>query len=71
MKKVLRIRQLLGEKCLTQAEGARRCGLTPQAFSRIVNGTEPPYAKRGQRIANALGWDGDWSELFEEVVLDA
>lgn len=55
---------------MTQAAGAAKCGLKPQAFSRIVNGTEPPYSKRGQRIADALGWEGDWAELFEEVVID-
>lgn len=70
MKKVLRIRRLLGERCLTQTEGAKKCGLTPQAFSRIVNGREPAYPKRGQRIADALGWQGDWEELFEEVNVD-
>lgn len=69
MKTVLRIKQYLGERCMTQAEAAAKCGLKPQALSRIVNGTEPPYAKRGQRIADALGWDGDWSELFEEVTV--
>ena len=70
MRTVLRIRKFLGEHCLSQAEGARRCGLKPQAFSRIVNGVEPAYPKRGQRIADALGWEGDWRELFEEVEVD-
>lgn len=70
MRTVLRIKQFLGERCMTQAEGAARCGLKPQAFSRIVNGTEPPYSKRGQRIADALGWEGDWTELFEKVAID-
>lgn len=69
-RKVLRIKQFLGWKCMTQVEGAKRCGLKPQAFSRIVNGLEPPYTRRGQRIADALGWEGNWSELFEEVTLD-
>lgn len=70
MRNVLRLRQYLGERCLTQAEAAARCGLKPQAFSRIVNGTEPPYSKRGERIARALGWEGDWEELFEVVTVD-
>lgn len=70
MRTVLRLRQYLGERCLTQAEAAARCGLKPQAFSRIVNGTEPPYSKRGERIARALGWERDWEELFEEVTID-
>ena len=67
MKKVLRIRQFLGERCMTQTEAAELCGLKQQAFSRIVNGTEPPYPRRGERIARALDWQGDWRELFEEI----
>lgn len=70
MKKVLMIRKVLGEKCLTQVEGAELCGLKQQAFNRIVNGVEPPYPLRGQRIADALGWKGDWTELFEEIEVD-
>jgi len=67
MRRVLKIKQWLGEKCLSQTEGAELCGLKQQAFNRIVNGIEPPYPKRGQRIADALGWHGDWRELFEEI----
>lgn len=52
---------------MTQAEAAKLCDLKPQAFSRIVNGTEPAYSNRGKRIASAIGWEGDWRELFEEV----
>lgn len=70
MKRVLRIRQYIGERCMTQTEAAAKCGLKPQAFSRIVNGLEPPYSKRGQRIADALGWEGDYRELFMEVAVD-
>ena len=70
MKKVLRIKQYLGERCMTQVEAAELCGLKQQAFSRIVNGIEPPYPKRGKRIADALGWQGEPSELFEEVEIE-
>ena len=66
-KKVLRIKKFLGERCMTQTEAAELCGLKQQAFNRIVNGIEPPYPKRGQRIADALGWAGDWRVLFEEI----
>lgn len=69
-KRVLRIRKYLGERCMTQTEAARLCGLTTQAFSRIVNGYEPPYSKRGPKIAAALGYDGDWRELFEIVEIE-
>jgi len=67
LKKVLRIKKHLGERCMTQAEGAQLCGLKQQAFNRIVNGIEPPYENRGKRIAEALEWSGDWRELFEEI----
>ena len=67
MKRVLMIKKYLGERCLTQKEAAELCDLSPQAFSRIVLGVEPPYPRRGQRIADALGWERDWRELFEEI----
>jgi len=67
MKKVLRIKQFIGAKCLTQREAAKICGLSPQAFSRIVAGREAPFSKRGPHIAEALGWEDDWEKLFEEV----
>ena len=70
MKKVLRIKKYLGERCMSQVEAAAICGLKQQAFNRIVNGVEPPYQHRGQRIAEALGWEGDWRELFEETEVE-
>ena len=69
-KKVLRIRKRIGELCLKDKEAAKLCRLTPQAFSRIINGYEPAYPKRGQRIADALGWEGDPAELFEEIEIE-
>lgn len=69
-KKVLRIKQRVGELCITQREAADLCGITPQAFSRIANGQEPAYSKRGKRIADALGWKGDPAELFEPIEIE-
>lgn len=66
---MLRITNVLKERGLSQAKAARKSGVGEASFSRIVRGVEPPYPKRGQRIADALGWEGEWSELFEEVVL--
>ena len=65
--KELRISRELWRKRMSQAECARRSGVQPSSMSRIVRGLEPAYPKRGQRIADALGWEGDPSELFEEV----
>ena len=64
---MLRIKQVLEDRGITQGELARRCGLKRQAVSRIVNGAEPAYAKRGERIAAALDWPGDPAELFEQI----
>ena len=67
----LKIRSYLeNDLHITQKRGAEMCGLTPQAFGRIVNGQEPPYSKRGPRIADALGWQGDWRELFEPIEIE-
>ena len=68
---MLRIQKVLEEKRLSQAKAARLANVNQTSFSRIVRGKEPAFPKRGQRIADALGWTGDWSELFEEVEADA
>lgn len=64
---MLKIEQLLKEKGLSQAKAARLCDVNESSMSRIVRGMEPPFPKRGQRIATALEWKGDWRELFEDV----
>lgn len=68
---MLRIKQELYRQRMSQAECARLASVNQTAFCRIVNGKEPAYPKRGQRIADALGWKGDPAELFEEVNVDA
>ncbi|WP_315897646.1 helix-turn-helix domain-containing protein [Xiamenia xianingshaonis] len=64
--RVLRIGRIC-EKRGTQAMIAKATGISRPAVSRIVRGLEPPYPKRGRAIAAAVGWAGDWRELFEEV----
>ncbi|ACV23651.1 Helix-turn-helix [Slackia heliotrinireducens] len=54
----------------SQSELARRIGANPVSISRIERGKEPPYPLRSQRIADALGWEGDPAELFEDVTDD-
>ena len=66
---MLRIKYELDERGIKQVDLAKKLGLSPQAVSRIVNGQEPPWPKRGQRIADALGWERPWQELFEEIVI--
>lgn len=61
---MLRIEKICGKKG-TQAMIVKRTGIGAPAVSRIVRGLEPPYPKRGRAIADAVGWAGDWRELFE------
>ena len=51
---------------LSQAELARLAQVNQTSLSRIERGLEPAYPTRGQRIADAIGWEGDYRELFEE-----
>ena len=64
---MLVIEKYLKERGLSQAKAARLADVNQSSMTRIVNGKEPPYPQRGKRIADALGWDGDWQELFAEV----
>ena len=66
----LRIDGELRARGLTKAKLARLADVNETSMSRICRGVEPAYPKRGQRIADALGWEGDWRELFEEVEVD-
>ena len=68
---MLRIKNVLEERGLSQSKAARLADVSEASFSRIVRGVEPPYSKRGQRIADALEWHGAWEELFEEADVDA
>ena len=63
----LLIKRVMRDKGLSQAKTARLAEVNESSFSRIVRGIEPPFPKRGKRIADALGWEGDWRELFDEV----
>lgn len=67
---MLKIEQTLREKGISQAKAARMCDVNESSMSRIVRGIEPPYPKRGKRIADALEWQGDWRKLFEEIEVD-
>lgn len=65
-----RIKTELYRLHMSQAECARLAGINQTSLSRIVNGQEPPYPKRSKRIADAIGWQGDPADLFEEVIED-
>lgn len=64
---MLRIKRELFERGISQAEVAREAHINAASLSRICNGHEPAYRQRGERIAEAIGWQGDPAELFEEV----
>ena len=55
------------EKGWTQAELARHAEMHPASISRIEGGLSVPYESQLQKLSKALGWEGDPSELMEEV----
>lgn len=63
----MKIKQIMYEKHLSQAQLARMANVNQTSLSRILNGKEPAFPKRGKRIADAIGWEGDPAELFEET----
>ena len=49
---------------------ASKAGIAPETLSRIIHGHQRPSLAPGgsaERIAEAIGWEGDPAELFEEV----
>ena len=64
VKRVVFERRKLG---WSQSRLARAADVNQSCMSRIENGLEPAYPRRGRRIADALGWEGDPADLFKEV----
>lgn len=62
-----RLQLELLKRGVSQRELAERTGVNEASLSRICNGKEPAYPRRGKRIAEALGWAGDPQELFKGV----
>lgn len=67
---MLLVSKIRKERGFSQAKLARLSEVNQSSLNRIEAGKEPPFPKRGQRIADALGWTGDYAELFEEVSED-
>ena len=65
---LVRLKLELLRRDMSQRELAERAHVNEASISRICRGKEPAYPKRGERIAAALGWTGDPTELFEELV---
>ena len=57
----------LKQKGMTQTQLAQAADVNEASLSRIIAGKEDAFPKRGQRIADALGWSGPYEELFEDV----
>lgn len=64
---MLRIKLEIEKRGISQSQLARMAGVNQTCISRIVNGKEPAYPRRGRRIAEALGWEGHVEELFKEI----
>ena len=64
---MLRIIAERKKRGLSQSKLARLADVNTSSLCRIEQGKEPAYPRRGQRIADALGWEGDYKKLFEEV----
>lgn len=64
---MLKVTQERIKQGLSQCKLAQLAGINPTSLSRIESKKEPAFTKRGERIAAALGWEGNAEELFEEV----
>ena len=64
---MLRVKYELDRLGMTQAAFAEKAEVNVASLSRIVNGKEEAYPKRGRRIADAMGWRGSLDELFSEL----
>ena len=51
------LKSLLDEKGMTQAELARRTGLTEASVSRYINGNRSPRIAQAYRMAQVIGID--------------
>ncbi len=64
---MIRLKVILFDKRMSQAQLSFAAKVNQSSLSKILNGKEPPYPNRAKRIADALNWEGDPMELFEEV----
>ena len=52
---------------LSRAALARKAEINEAQYGQIERGRFVPYPPQLERIANALGWEGEPEELLEEV----
>lgn len=64
---MLKAEYLMIEQGKKQTDISRACGINRVTINRIMRGWEIPKDTHKERIATALGWDGDPAELFEKI----
>ena len=52
---------------MSNADIHRATGLDQSTISKIMNGRSRPYPVQAKKIALALGYDGNFEDLFKEV----
>lgn len=55
-----RLARILGERNMSNAELARRCGIHPNTIGVYVAGSHEPTAGKVAAISKALGVSADW-----------
>jgi transcriptional regulator with XRE-family HTH domain len=68
---MLRLRQLREGQGLNRAQLARAAAIGDGNYCTLESGMRKPWGPERHRLAEALGWEGDPEELFEEVTDDA
>lgn len=61
-----KIKAIMKERCLSQADLCQMTGIGKSSFSQYINGTHEPSAKRKRQIANALELPENHFEDFDE-----
>lgn len=69
-KKVCRLELIAKERGLSFSQLSRKADVCVTSIYRIRRGFEPPYQKRGEKLAQALEWEGDLDKLFEFVEVE-
>ena len=64
---MLLVKKLCHDRYMKQVELSKRSGINQPTISKILNGWQKPYPKQAKAIALALGYDGNFEDLFKEV----
>lgn len=64
---MLLVKKICHDKFMKQVELSKATGLNPATISLLLNGRMHPYPVQAKKIALALGYDGNFEDLFKEV----